>query len=476
MNPLRTVGGRLALALLVVVGGALAIVYLIVVPSYQSSLVNTRLKDLRHGLQAIAARPRDAPGELFPSDGWIQDEAQAFVAEGTRVVLFSPPPLLEPVADSNGGTSRDVEHDQIMRRAASEHGIVSGEVERDGSTYAEAAVSVQGAVILVATGVHNDLESVAVIRRRVILAAILATAFAIVLGYALASVFTRRIRRLELAAERIAGGRFDEPIADAAPDELGQLARAFDRMRLQLATLDRARGEFIANASHELRTPLFSLSGFLELLSSDDVDADTREEFLATMREQVARLTKLATDLLDLSRMDAGRLAVADETFDLAVVADLLVTEFGPRVRAGSHTIDLAAPGPVFAAGDEARVLQVGRILIENALIHTPPGTAITLGVRGDGAAASLSVTDDGPGIPGEARQAVFERFYRLGGTVASGSGLGLAIARELAGLMGGRIELESDPGATRFTLVLVSDLQTAAPVRELPQRDEIGA
>ena len=89
MNPLRTVGGRLALALLVVVGGALAIVYLIVVPSYQSSLVNTRLKDLRHGLQAIAARPRDAPGELFPSDGWIQDEAQAFVAEGTRVVLFS---------------------------------------------------------------------------------------------------------------------------------------------------------------------------------------------------------------------------------------------------------------------------------------------------------------------------------------------------------------------------------------------------
>ena len=149
-------------------------------------------------------------------------------------------------------------------------------------------------------------------------------------------------------------------------------------MRLQLATLDRARGEFIANASHELRTPLFSLSGFLELLSSDDVDADTREEFLATMREQVARLTKLATDLLDLSRMDAGRLAVADETFDLAVVADLLVTEFGPRVRAGSHTIDLAAPGPVFAAGDEARVLQVGRILIENALIHTPPGTAIS--------------------------------------------------------------------------------------------------
>ncbi len=463
MNPLRSVGGRLALALLVVVGGALAIVYLIVVPSYQSSLVDTRLKELRETLQVIAAKPRNAPGEVFPSTAWIEDEALP-AAGGARVVVFSAQPLLEPVGDSNGGTSLDVEHDPIARRAAGQAGVVSGSVDRDGGAYAEAAVSLHGPVILVATPLHNDLESVEVVRHRVILAATLATAFAIVLGYVLASLFARRIRRLELAAERIAGGRFDEPVIDAAPDELGQLARAFERMRLRLSSLERARAEFIANASHELRTPLFSLAGFLELMTSDEgLDAETREEFLGEMRAQVARLTKLATDLLDLSRMDAGRLTVAHEGLDLGVVGDVLTTEFGPRVTATRHALELAAPAPVVARGDEARVLQIGRILVENAIVHTPPGTSIRVAVHADGGRATLAVTDDGPGIPDDARQAVFERFYRLGGTVASGSGLGLAIARELAELMDGNVELDSRPGWTRFTLVLPVETDRAA-------------
>ena len=134
---------------------------------------------------------------------------------------------------------------------------------------------------------------------------------ALVAGYAAASVHARRIRRLERVAERISTGHFDEPVVDEGDDELGELARGFDRMRVQLAQLDTARKEFIANASHELRTPLFSLGGFLELMTDEELDEATRAEFLSTMREQVDRLTKLATDLLDLSRMDAGRLRVA---------------------------------------------------------------------------------------------------------------------------------------------------------------------
>jgi two-component system, OmpR family, sensor kinase len=462
VNPLRTVGGRLALALLVVVGGTLAIVYLIVVPTYQSNLVDSELKSLRHTLALIAAKPRASQDEVFPSNTWIEDEALP-VAGGARVVIFGTSAGVEPVADSNGGTSLDIEHDSIARRAAAQSGVVSGSVDRDGSEYAEAAVAVPGpngsAVLLVATPLHNDLESVEVVRGRVILAAILATGFAIVLGWLLASGFARRIRRLEAAAEQIADGRFDEPVVDDGADELGQLAGAFERMRLRLASLDRARSEFIANASHELRTPLFSLAGFLELLGSeDDVDPETREEFLTSMRGQVARLTKLATDLLDLSRLDAGRLTIENEGLDLAVLGDLLETEFGPRAAATGHLLELAVDGPVFASGDEGRVLQIGRNLIENAITHTPPGTAITVTARTEGHRAALSVADDGPGIPGDAREAVFDRFYRLGGTVASGSGLGLAIARELAELMGGDIELESRPGLTRFTLVLPSE------------------
>jgi signal transduction histidine kinase len=231
-------------------------------------------------------------------------------------------------------------------------------------------------------------------------------------------------------------------------------------MRLRLAHLDRARGEFIANASHELRTPLFSLGGFLELLDEPTLDAATRDEFVAQMREQVRRLTKLATDLLDLSRVDAGRLAVAQEPVDLSGLAAELATELAPRALAARHALEAAPEPAVPALADAERVLQIGRILVENALLHTPDGTAVRLSTALDGGRATLTVADDGPGIPADAQQQIFERFYRLDGTRASGSGLGLAIARELAELMGGRIELDSQNGWTLFTLVLSAEEQ----------------
>ncbi len=458
MNPFRTVGGRLSLALVVVVAGALGIVYLIVVPSYRHSLVNSRVSDLRQTLRGVLAEPRGEAG-VFPSAAWVQDTAVP-VATGARVVVFSAPPLLEPVADSNGGTSRDIENDPIVQRAAARRGIVGGTVTRNGASFAEAAGAVTrgGPVVLLSSSLHNDLQSVEVVRRRMLVAGGIAAAFAIGFGYALATLFARRIRRLEAAAERIAGGRFDETVVDPAPDELGQLARAFERMRLRLASLDRARAEFIANASHELRTPLFSLTGFLELLDDEEIDAATRAEFLGAMRDQLSRLTKLATDLLDLSRIDAGRLAVAADSLDLDAVAGSLAVEFGPRAAAAGHELEVESERWVPARGDEERVRQIVRILLENAIVHTPSGTTVTISAGAAGGRATLSVADDGPGIPETAQTHVFERFYRLDGTIASGSGLGLAIARELAELMDGRIELVSLPGSTRFTLVLATD------------------
>jgi two-component system OmpR family sensor kinase len=110
---------------------------------------------------------------------------------------------------------------------------------------------------------------------------------------------------------------------------------------------------------------------------------------------------------------------------------------------------------PAEGLGDEERALQIGRILVENAIVHTAPGTPVRLGTgRRDGLAV-LTVEDEGPGIPAEHLGQVFDRFYRVEGSVASGSGLGLAIAQELAGLMGGSVELDVRDGRTRFSLVL---------------------
>ncbi|HEY6017097.1 MAG TPA: ATP-binding protein, partial [Gaiellaceae bacterium] len=286
------------------------------------------------------------------------------------------------------------------------------------------------------------------------------------LGYGGAYLFARRLRRLERAADRIAGGSFDEPVVDPGSDEIGELARAFERMRQRLAQLDRARSEFIANASHELRTPLFSLGGFLELLDDEEMDEETRAEFLAQMRQQVERLAKLATDLLDLSRLDAGRLTVERERVSLGSVASSVAGEFAARARRQGRPL-VVEDGDAAALGDEERIAQIARILVDNALLHTPPGTTVLLRAARRGGTALLVVEDDGPGIPEQEAGQVFERFHRLSGAVAAGSGLGLAIARELAELMGGRIELESEPGRTVFTLVL--SVATAADQQPVP-------
>jgi signal transduction histidine kinase len=293
------------------------------------------------------------------------------------------------------------------------------------------------------------------VRRRILIAGAIALVAALIVGYAAATMFARRLRRLERAADRLAGGDFSEPIADAGSDEVGQLAEAFERMRQRLAQLEHARREFIANAPHELRTPLFSLGGFLELMENEELEPGTQREFMETMREQIDRLTKLATGLLDLSRLDAGRMHVEVEPVDLDVLARTLADEFHAVARSSDHELEVVTNGAAEALADEERVLQIGRILVENALVHTPAGTPVRIRSDRRDAVALLEVEDEGRGIPYEHTPHVFDRFYRIDGSIASGSGLGLAIARELAELMGGAIELESRPGRTVFRLRL---------------------
>ncbi len=321
-----------------------------------------------------------------------------------------------------------------------------------------------GSVVLLSDSLSDPLSSVHFVQRQLLLAALIGLLFAAVAGYVLASVHARRIARLERAAERIAAGRLDEPVVDTGHDELGELAVAFERMRVRLENLDRARNEFIANASHELRTPLFSLGGFLELMADEELDEQTRREFLDTMREQVDRLAKLATDLLDLSRLDAGRMTVEHEPVDLGEVAQVVAEEFRLVAEQRGHPVEVVVEGRPVARGDELRVLQVIRALLDNALVHTPPGTRVTLRAHADREHAYLEVEDDGPGVPSVHAPHVFDRFYRAEGGVASGSGLGLAIARELVSVMGGAVVLESTPGRTVVRVVLGA-APTSVPV-----------
>jgi signal transduction histidine kinase len=446
------VGARLALALLVVLAGAWTLVYLIVVPSLESRLVDARVSALARAAPGIA---RELPVDRFR---WPDFVEAASASANARVVVYDtvgPPTALVVAGDSQGFRSSDVQSDPIALRAAERRTARSGTTAHDGERFAEAAAPVPGSssVVLVSSSLHEAEATARVARERLLLAGGLALVVALAVGYAGAWLFARRLRRLEAAAEEIAAGRFDAPITDSSGDEVGELARALDRMRLRLAQLDHARREFIANASHELRTPVFALGGFLELLRDEELDDATRREFFATMSEQVDRLAKLATELLDLSRADAGRLQVRRERFDLTEVAGAVVDEFAALSVAGGRPLELDASEDVWVTGDEQRVVQIGRALVENALVHTPEGTRVGVRVRN----GLFEVEDNGPGIAHEDVDQVFERFYRGEGPRASGSGLGLAIARELAVAMGGTLELESLPGRTVFRLRLPS-------------------
>ena len=458
MNPFRSVGARLALALAVVVAGALAVVWVALVPSLERRLVNGRLAELTASARAIA---REIPPNA--SEDFVDEEARATDA---RVVYFNPlgggQPTLAPILDSaHLSFPQDVVRDPVALRAASRPGVQRGRVERGGNTYAEVAVADRyGNVVLFASSLRHTLQEVDLVRTRLLWSGLVALALALLVGFGAASIFAGRIRRLERAADRIAAGDFEEPVDDRARDELGQLAAAFERMRRRLARLDDARRAFIANASHELRTPIFSLGGFLELLQDEDLDVETRREFLATMSEQVERLSKLATDLLDLSRLDSGPVRLEQEPVRLADTARALCDEFTAVAQRLEHPLSVVVDGEGAGLADRERVLQIGRALVDNALLHTPPGTPVRIVAR----ASTLAVEDDGPGIPAEHQEQVFARFTRLEGSRASGTGLGLAIARELAMRMGGSLELESRPGRTIFTVRLPAFSRETGP------------
>lgn len=450
---------RIALVVVGIVAGALGTAYLIVVPSLERRLVDARIDQLQRQAVPLA---RTLPEDTLLWQDRVEEMA---VSTNARVVAFDvlseAQPALAVVADSRTRSSRDVATDPVALAALVSGKVEQGRVTHEDGDYADVAVPLDSeGILLFQAALADSLATVKLVRERLLLATAFALLLALVLALTAAGLLAARLLRLEAAAERIAGGDFEQPIVDRGSDEIGDLARTFDRMRVQLARLDTARKEFVANASHELRTPLFSLGGFLELLGDEDLDEETRRGFITTMQEQVQRLAKLSTDLLDLSRVDAGQLVVVEEPVALGEVVRMLTEELEHLTASTGHVL-VGQPGSdVWALADESRVLQIGRALVTNAMVHTPAGTRVVLRAEARGDRALLVVEDDGAGIPPAHRDAVFQRFYRVEGGKASGSGLGLAIAREIAKLMGGDVALESASAPTIFSL----DLPLAPP------------
>jgi signal transduction histidine kinase len=456
VSALRSLRLRLVVVLTGVVACAMGVVFLYVVPSLRQNLI----ADRQGHLEVIAHGQQNAKGltAAFRTGQHVRKALlhAAHIANGSASGYIRDPDGKLVVA---GDTHPALGQRSSIVRTALRGGVGHGRTPGGGVVVAFPVNGGKG-VVLLAQGVGDVNSAASLVERQILIATGLALAVATVVGWGLALAVSRRLGKLESASSRIAAGHFDQPIADDSPDELGRLSRSFDIMQERLAQVDRARKDFIANASHELRTPLFSLGGFLELLAEEDLDPATREEFVLTMREQVSRLTKLATDLLDLSRLDSGAVEVGSEPVDLAAAARGLVREFrGLAARHGSRVV-LARPprGLPHGIGDEQRVQQIGRVLVDNAVRHNPEGTHVRVAVGADDGHVTLTVSDDGPGIDADSQRHLFERFWRGPQGSASGSGLGLAIAGELAQRMGGEIAVTSGDGGSSFALRLRAD------------------
>ncbi|HEX6781162.1 MAG TPA: HAMP domain-containing sensor histidine kinase [Solirubrobacterales bacterium] len=292
------------------------------------------------------------------------------------------------------------------------------------------------------------------VKVQILVGGAIVTLIVTLIGRSYVRTYTNNIRRLQEAARKVADGNFETTIPVASVGPLRPVARTFNEMQRRLAELDSARKQFIANASHELRTPIFSLGGFVELLEDEDPSPEERAEFVRTMRQQIERLTKLTTDLLDLSQLDAGAVVMRASTVDLTALAREVTREFGARAELRGSRLQLRTPEQsAIALGDPDRVRQIIRILLDNALTHTPEGTDVTVTTYSANGRAELTVSDAGPGIPQRAQKRIFERFYTA--DKAGGSGLGLAIATELAQRMKGEITISSSRRFTAFTLDL---------------------
>jgi len=296
-------------------------------------------------------------------------------------------------------------------------------------------------------------------------AALVAGILAVGLAILFSRLITGPVNALKASAQRIREGDLTQRVPPGPDDEIGDLAAAFNSMAEQLEATETGRRQLLADVVHELRTPLSIIQGNLEAWQ-DGVVAPTPES-IAPVHEEAVLLSRLITDLRDLSLAEAGQLTMTRETTDISGLATSTLAPYHERATAQGVALLLDVPKePLPPANiDPGRIRQVLRNLIENALRHTPQhGTVRVSALPGPRGFVLIQVSDTGTGISHEDLPHVFEHFYKADPSRErgrAGSGIGLAIVKQLVEAHGGSVHVESEPrkGSTfSFTVPIATD------------------
>ena len=292
---------------------------------------------------------------------------------------------------------------------------------------------------------------------------VIAFLLSLVLAYVLSRWVADPLQQVVVAARNYPSEDM-QPVNPQGPHEVQDLTRAFNSMIARVESSQQSQRDFVANVSHELKTPLTSIQGFAQAILDDTADTpEARKQAAQIIYNESARMHRMALDLLDLARLEAGTADLKMSAVDVAVLLHSIVEKFSPQAIKAGVALQVDIPGqlPVLIA-DGDRLAQVFTNLVDNALKFTPANGQVTLSAKKAGAEMELSVTDSGVGVESEALSRLFDRFYQVdvsrsrGRGESHGAGLGLAIVKEIVQAHGGKIGVRSRVGhGTTFTIQL---------------------
>ncbi len=281
----------------------------------------------------------------------------------------------------------------------------------------------------------------------------------LVLAWLISRWVAAPLQQMSQAARSVAAGEYQDRPRPAGPQEVQNLALAFNSMVQKVQASQQSQRDLVANVSHELKTPLTSIQGFAQAILDGTAESpEALERAARVIHDESDRLSRLVQDLLDLARLDAGQIEFHREIVDLREILDAIrERQLLPAAEKGVQ-LEMRIPDLPTIIGDGDRLVQVFTNLLDNAINHTPPGGTVMVSGEAGGGSVVVHVEDEGPGIPEQERPRIFERFYQLdkarAGSRTRGAGLGLAITHEIVQAHGGNIAVTTRNGpGSRFSV-----------------------
>ena len=306
-------------------------------------------------------------------------------------------------------------------------------------------------VLLFSSPVQSMMQGLYELQDQMILYFLIVAGVVLVIALVFSRVITKPILTLTRGIQRMGRGDFSARVAVKGSGELKRLAETFNTMSEKLEALDKSRNQFVSNASHELKTPLATMKILLEsLIYQPEMDAELRNEFMTDINKEIDRLSLIISDLLTLTQMDTKSMKLNRQNIRLSDLVRDTVHRLTPMAQRRQQTIqtDIQDDGEMYADGP--KLSQVVYNLAENAVKYTQPGGHIQIRLFKTGKEVTVTVSDNGPGIPKDDLPHIFDRFYRVDkarSRETGGTGLGLSIVRQIVMLHGGSVSVKSEEG-----------------------------